>query len=204
MTIYDLKPRFQNLLKPITRLLAQKGVTANTVTIAAILLSALGGFCAYLAKNNHLWLLFVPIILFVRMALNAIDGMLAREHNMQSNLGAILNELGDVISDVVLYAPFAYLIVLSPELVLMLVFLSIIIEMTGVVAVQIGATRRYDGPFGKSDRAFLFGLVAVLLVIGFTSTFWLNLLLIACVLLSLLTIYNRAKKGLQELDQKGT
>jgi len=36
------------------------------------------------------------------MALNAIDGMLAREHHMQSKLGAILNELGDVVSDTVL------------------------------------------------------------------------------------------------------
>jgi CDP-diacylglycerol--glycerol-3-phosphate 3-phosphatidyltransferase len=34
------------------------------------------------------------------MALNAIDGMLAREHDMQSPLGAMLNELGDVLSDV--------------------------------------------------------------------------------------------------------
>ena len=32
-------------------------------------------------------------------------------------------------------------------------------EMAGVVAVQIGAERRYDGPMGKSDRAFTFGLL---------------------------------------------
>ncbi len=37
------------------------------------------------------------------MALNAIDGMLAREFNQQSTLGAILNEVGDIISDAALY-----------------------------------------------------------------------------------------------------
>ena len=43
------------------------------------------------------------------MALNAIDGMLAREYGQKSRLGAYLNELGDVVSDAALYAPFALL-----------------------------------------------------------------------------------------------
>lgn len=42
------------------------------------------------------------------MALNAIDGMLAREFNQQSTLGAILNEVGDIISDAALYLAFAF------------------------------------------------------------------------------------------------
>ena len=32
----------------------------------------------------------MPLWLFLRMTLNAIDGMLAREHDMQSKLGAVL------------------------------------------------------------------------------------------------------------------
>lgn len=45
---------------------------------------------------------------FIRMALNALDGMLARECNQQTRLGAILNETGDVISDIALYLPFYF------------------------------------------------------------------------------------------------
>ena len=41
------------------------------------------------------------------MALNALDGMLAREFNQKSRLGAVLNELGDVVSDTALYLPIA-------------------------------------------------------------------------------------------------
>jgi len=133
------------------------------------------------------------------MALNAIDGMLAREHDMQSSLGAILNELGDVVSDIFLYAPFAYLAGLSAELVLAIVICSIIVEMVGVVSIQIGGSRRYDGPLGKSDRAFLFGLLAVLLAFGFDSSFWLNCLLGLGLLFSLLTIVNRAHRSLKEV-----
>ena len=34
-TIYQLKPAFQNLLRPLVRSLAAAGVTANQVTVAA-------------------------------------------------------------------------------------------------------------------------------------------------------------------------
>ena len=202
MTIYDLKPKFQNLLRPICMKLANNGVTANTVTVASIALSFIGGLCVFFAKSSFVLLWLVPIILFIRMALNAIDGMLAREHDMKSPEGAILNELGDVISDAFLYLPFAYLFGVSPELVVILVIASIIVEMVGVVAVQIGASRRYDGPFGKSDRAFIFGLIAILLAAGIAPGTWLNLLLIACILLSVFTTIKRAKNALKELKEQ--
>ena len=106
-SVYDLKPAFQNVLRPTCRALARAGVTANQVTVAAMVLSAAVG--AVLARfPQERWpLLLVPAALFVRMALNAIDGMLAREHGMKSALGGILNELGDVVSDAALYLPLA-------------------------------------------------------------------------------------------------
>jgi CDP-diacylglycerol--glycerol-3-phosphate 3-phosphatidyltransferase len=136
--------------------------------------------------------------LFLRMALNAIDGMLAREHNMQSELGGILNELGDVISDSALYLPFALVPGISPLFVVTVVLLSVLTEMAGVVAVQIGASRRYDGPMGKSDRAFAFGLLALLLGIGLEPGWWANAALVLVAILSALTVVNRAVKALSE------
>jgi phosphatidylglycerophosphate synthase len=77
------------LLRPLVRLLAHHGITANHVTVLATLLSFLAGasITGYPAAR---WpLILMPLALFVRMALNAIDGMLAREHGMKSHLGAI-------------------------------------------------------------------------------------------------------------------
>ena len=99
MTIYDLKPVFQNLLRPICNSLAKAGVTANQVTVAATLMSVFVGLLFALFPTSRWAALLIPVSLFVRMAVNAIDGMLAREHNMQSDLGGVLNELGDVVSD---------------------------------------------------------------------------------------------------------
>jgi CDP-diacylglycerol--glycerol-3-phosphate 3-phosphatidyltransferase len=198
MTIYDLKPAFQNLLRPICRALARVGVSANQITLAALLGSLIVGLL-FAFNPLSAWAAFlIPIWLFLRMALNAIDGMLAREHNMQTALGGILNELGDVISDAALYLPFALVPGISPLFVVIVVLLSVFTEMTGVVAVQIGASRRYDGPMGKSDRAFAFGLLAFLLGIGLDPGWWANAGLILVGLLSAWTIVNRAVRALKE------
>lgn len=200
MTIYDLKPAFQIALRPVCRSLAGAGVSANQVTVAAALLSfVLGGLLALFPTER--WpLLLIPAGLLVRMALNAIDGMLAREHDMQSALGGILNELGDVVSDAALYLPFALIPGFSPPLVVVIVVLALLSEVTGLAAVQIGASRRYDGPMGKSDRAFVFGLLALLIGIGLEPGRWTTIGLVAVAALLFLTIVNRARRALRELD----
>jgi CDP-diacylglycerol--glycerol-3-phosphate 3-phosphatidyltransferase len=190
MTIYDLKPKFQNLLRPIVVNLANKGYTANQVTLVALALSFISGIIIILATMNIYLLLFIPIIMFVRMALNAIDGMLAKEHDMKTKKGAILNELSDVLSDVFLYLPFV--LFLDIYLVVIVVILSIISEFTGVLFQAVYNDRRYDGPMGKSDRAFVFGLISLLLVFN-VNIFLLNALLIISIILLCLTTYNRFK-----------
>ncbi|MDF3025059.1 MAG: CDP-alcohol phosphatidyltransferase family protein, partial [Alphaproteobacteria bacterium] len=156
-SVYQLKSRFQGLLRPLVVKLAGKGVTANQVTLAATVLSLVYGALLLVFREYHWPWLLLPMFLFFRMALNAVDGMLAREHNMKSRLGAVLNELGDVISDTALYLPFAFVTPTGAWLVVIICLLAIISEMTGVVGLQIGASRRYDGPMGKSDRAAAFG-----------------------------------------------
>ena len=198
-SIYDLKPKFQALLRPLVGALANKGITANQVTVFAVLLSVITGIFLAFFPTSSWALLSIPIVLFVRMGLNAIDGMLAREFNMKSSLGAVLNELGDVVADTALYLPFALLNPSYAPLVVIVVVLAIISEMTGVIAVQIGAERRYDGPMGKSDRAFVFGAVALLVGLGVTPSFWLFLIWIAMIALLSLTILNRTKKALQNV-----
>jgi CDP-diacylglycerol--glycerol-3-phosphate 3-phosphatidyltransferase len=196
-SIYDLKPKFQSLLRPIANALARGGITANQVTIAAVALSFAAG-AAMLHYASMRILLLLPLVLFVRMALNAIDGMLAREYNQKTPLGAILNELGDVFSDAALYLPLATILPFDAELMVAIVLLALVSEMTGVLGLQIGASRRYDGPMGKSDRAFVFGALGLLLGLDLpifrfvVPAEWIVLILL------FLTILNRARSALLE------
>ena len=197
-SVYDLKPKFQALLRPIVNALAQAGVTANQVTIAAVVLSFVGGAFIALQPDAAWPLLLLPLVLFLRMGLNAIDGMLAREHAQQSKLGAILNELGDVVADAALYLPLALLTHICATLVVLLVLLATVSEMMGVVAIQIGAKRQYQGPMGKSDRAFWLGAIALALGLGVSLGAWVNWVLVVMLLLLVMTILNRAKGALKE------
>ena len=200
MTIYDLKPAFQNLLRPVCVVFARVGITANQVTLTALLASVIIGTTFALNPAARWAALLIPLWLFLRMALNAIDGMLAREHNMQSSLGGILNELSDVVSDAALYLPFAFVAGISPELIVLIVLLSVFTEMAGVVAVQVGASRRYDGPLGKSDRAFVFGLLGLLLGLGVDPGNWVNVALALVAFATAFTVINRCRKALAEVN----
>ena len=198
MSIYALKPRFQNLLRPLVRALFNAGVTANQATLAACFVSvALGLWLTLRADAPRLFLL-LPLWMFVRMAFNAVDGMLAREFGQQSKLGAYLNELTDVISDALLYLPFAFLPGVSPLWVGVVIVLSVVVEMTGCVALLIGASRRYDGPFGKSDRAFVFGALALAIGCGVAPSPLLNWAMPVMAALCALTVVQRVRRGLAE------
>jgi len=196
-SIYGFKPRFQKLLRPSVDALARYGVTANQITVTAMLLSFATGAAIFVAPSFRV-LFLLPLVLFFRMALNAVDGMLAREHNQKTPLGAILNELGDMLSDAALYLPLARVPGFSPWLVVAVVFLALLSETTGIIGVQIGASRRYDGPMGKSDRAFVFGLLALLLGLHLPIVPVIRYVLCILVLSLLLTIINRARGALAE------
>lgn len=177
--------------------LATAGMTANQVTVFAVVISIIGG--AFIASFPEAkWpLAMLPVILLVRMGLNAVDGMLAREFGQKSRLGAILNELGDVISDIALYLPLALVPSVSAWAVIAFVIAAVVVEFTGVVALQVGSDRRYDGPMGKSDRASWIGLLAALLAVGVMQTIWTTAYLGILIFLSILTVWKRGSRALQ-------
>ncbi|TIH10526.1 CDP-alcohol phosphatidyltransferase family protein [Pseudomonas leptonychotis] len=201
LSIYQLKPAFQNLLRPGVKRLYDRGVTANQVTLFAAVVSVLLGILL-LALPQHTWLFaLIPLWMLLRMALNAVDGMLAREFGQQSRLGAYLNELCDLIADCALFLPFALLPGVSPLLVVLVVVFALISEYAGVLGPMVGASRRYDGPMGKSDRAFCFGVLGAGVACELLPAVWLNGLLAVILALLLYTLYNRVRQGLAEAAQ---
>jgi CDP-diacylglycerol--glycerol-3-phosphate 3-phosphatidyltransferase len=198
-SVYDLKPAFQRRLRPLVGALARAGVTANQVTVGAAGLSIAAGGAIGLGAARPGVLLLLPVVLFVRMALNAIDGMLAREFGQKSALGGILNEVGDVVSDAALYLPLALVPGFSPALVATVVALAGVTEVAGIAAAVVGASRRYDGPMGKSDRALVFGTLGLALALGAPREPWLSWLLWAVVALLVLTTLNRVRRAVAEL-----
>ena len=202
MSIYDLKPKFQNLLRPLVIKLEQRGVTANQVTLTACAISVILGLILTAFSGYHWLFILIPIWLFVRMALNAIDGMLAREFNQKSRLGGYLNEITDVVSDAALYLPFAFISPFDGLQIGLIIWLSALTEFCGVLGQVQGKTRRYDGPLGKSDRAFSFGLLGLVYVFVPVLPDFLYGLLWVDIILLIVTCVNRVKSGLAEVGNE--
>jgi len=196
MTLYDIKPKFQNMLRPLTKAIYSQGITANQVTAFAAIASIVLGLTLIFLPEPRLFIL-MPVFLFIRMALNAIDGMLAREFNQKSQLGAILNEVGDIIADAALYLAFAFLTGVSPWLVVLVVLLSWLTEFCGIITQTLTGSRNYRGPMGKSDRALILGALGLFIALLPQYIIVVNIVLSASVVLLAWTSINRCRSALE-------
>jgi len=199
ISIYEIKPKFQQLLMPIVDWMRKIGMTPNQVTILALVLSIVTGIILSIFHENKWIYILMPIVMFVRMALNAIDGVMAKKYQMKSHLGLLLNELGDVISDLFLFIPFVLIAEDYGIGIMLFISLSIISEMAGVTVRVIGSSRRYDGPMGKSDRAFIVGFISFLIFVHLNIIPYLHFVFYVCSILMLINIYNRITNGLKEV-----
>ena len=198
ISFYKIKPKFQKLLKPILVGLYKFGITANQITVSSIVLSFFIGVSLWFHPDYRLGLIVVPIGLLLRMSLNALDGMMARTYNMQSKFGEVLNEIGDVISDLFIFIPMTQIKGLNHELLAFFIGLSIINEFAGFMGKLIGKERRYDGPMGKSDRAFLVGIICCILFFRPINLIIINSIFIGASALIVLSTVIRLKKGLRD------
>ncbi|MFO0986157.1 MAG: CDP-alcohol phosphatidyltransferase family protein [Alphaproteobacteria bacterium] len=194
-SLYDLKPRFQALLRPLSRGLLGAGVTPNAVTLAALALSAAMGAALALWPASAWALAAVPLVLLVRMALNALDGMMARDGSQESKLGLVLNEVGDILADGAIYLPLALALGVPALLAAGFALLAAASEAAGLAGIATGAGRRYDGPFGKSDRAATLGALAIVAAAGVPLAGWIGWAFAALCALAALTIANRTTKA---------
>jgi CDP-diacylglycerol--glycerol-3-phosphate 3-phosphatidyltransferase len=201
ISIYRFKPQFQALLHPAAHALSRLGMSANQVTVFTCLASiVLGGWLATHSEQVG-WFLLVPLWCFLRMALNAIDGIMARQFGEASVLGAYLNEMGDVVSDAALYLPFALIAGASAVLVVAVIFLACLAEFAGVLGILVGGVRRHDGPMGKSDRAFVFGTLGLVVGLGAPTDAWMSIVLAALAVLLVVTTFNRMRSGIRHARQ---
>ena len=153
--IYLLKPAFQRSLSGVERWLVERRVHPDWLTGLALVLSIGGGVCLYFAPDR-LWLLaLVPVVAFVRTALNALDGLVARKTGLARPWGEVLNELADRIADVSLIGGLALAAPASLALGTGALVAMLLSSYLAILSKAAGGRRQYMGPMGKADRMVL-------------------------------------------------
>ncbi|MGD9128404.1 MAG: CDP-alcohol phosphatidyltransferase family protein [Planctomycetia bacterium] len=162
--LYLEKGNFQK----IVRWLGGRWMTANQATAFGIMFVLLTSASFYVGLSFEGWrwiLLFTPVFLTLRMAMNALDGMLAREYNTGSVAGELFNEGLDVVGDTICYGSL-FFVPGGPNLSLtLLLILAWMAEFFGVLGKGLpGGVRRHETFLGgKPDRAVWMSVLAVIL-----------------------------------------
>jgi CDP-diacylglycerol---glycerol-3-phosphate 3-phosphatidyltransferase len=197
--IYQVKPAFQRSLGGIEQWLVERRVHPDWLTYAALVLSVGGGIALYLAPDHRWLLVLIPVVVVVRTALNALDGLVAKRTGLARPWGEVLNEFCDRLADVALLGSLA---LATPTLHLLGAAVVVLMLLTSYLAIlsrAAGGRRQYAGPMGKADRMLLLGVAAVGgLFVPLTITYnaYLGLVLIGL----LLTLVARARATYDDLQ----
>ena len=201
MGIYSIKPKFQVALGPIKRLFVKWKIHPTTINILALLFSVSGGLAIYYAGVYPLLLIYIPVMAFVRTALNALDGLVAREMKVKNQaFGEVLNESIDRLSDIVIFLGIIFASYVDMGLASVVLIGVLFVSYLGIIGKAAGGTRRYEGFAGKADRMFY--VSAASLIIFFTGNYeWMNYMLYLLAVLVVITIFQRYNAIRKELKR---
>lgn len=155
--LYVVKPWFVGKLRRVEDYLVARRVSPGALTWSAVAVSAAAGAAIAVGGllGDYSWWLLVPPLALVRLALNALDGGVARRTGRASSSGAIANEIGDRLSDTALMVPAA--LAVEPVLAVGATAAAYLTSLTGVLAMGLGGQRLNGGPMGKADRVAVVG-----------------------------------------------
>jgi len=158
--IYGIKPWFQKQLQPIVKALWH--VHPDVLTWGALGVSLTAAVVLNSAYEQPLLAIVAVPLLFLRLALNALDGMLAKQTGKARPAGEVINELSDRLSDVAIFLSFAFWPDVKIHLVLLAIIAMLIVSYVGVLGKAVGAEREYGGLLGKAGRMILLMVACVI------------------------------------------
>jgi CDP-diacylglycerol--glycerol-3-phosphate 3-phosphatidyltransferase len=200
--LYAVKPRFVAALTGPADWLAARRVDPDALTAAGVACAlAVGAGLAATGVETRLALLAAPLAL-ARLTFNALDGLVARRARTARPWGALVNELGDRVADLGVFAGLALVPGVSVGLVGAAAALSLLASHVGVAVEAAGGRRLRGGPMGKADR--MAALAVAALASGLTGDLTFLRLLPAVVLAgavaTLLLRLMEARGALQSAD----
>jgi CDP-diacylglycerol--glycerol-3-phosphate 3-phosphatidyltransferase len=151
--LYALKPWYTRRLSVALRGAVARGACPD-------LLTGLGVGCAALAVPAlaySLWPLAL-LLLAGRLAGANLDGAVARARGVSRPYGFVLNEVGDRVSDLLLFAGLALLAVRTGTPLWLVVLAGAAAQLPTFVSLSAagaGGTRHNGGPLGKTERCAL-------------------------------------------------
>lgn len=181
MSIYFIKPKFQRAIKPIKEMCIKYHISPDLLNVAAVVVAVLIGYLLFTSRTHPLSLIIIPLLVFIRLTFNALDGMVARDTGVTSAIGEVHNEVLDRVSDIIIILALGWSGQCNAMLTAIASSTMLLSSYIGIVSKAVGGPRIYKGIMCKPDRMIIIGLMALVGVWIHTSVVWNTGLLIILV-----------------------
>ena len=151
---------FRTTAKLAVRICLAARIHPDAISYASILSSALAAVCFW-QSSKYPWLLIIgPLLCYVRLWLNMLDGMVALAAGKASLRGEILNDLPDRVSDVLIFAGVAHSGLCMVESGYWAAIFALLTAYVGTLGQAVGARREFGGMMSKPWRMVMLHLGA--------------------------------------------
>jgi CDP-diacylglycerol--glycerol-3-phosphate 3-phosphatidyltransferase len=164
--LYAGKAWFTRRLGGVVAVAVRRGLSPDLFTAAAVVAAAVAGLAVALA-----WWPLAAVALVGRLAGANLDGAVARARGVSRPFGAVLNEVGDRASDLLVLAGLVALCwrTAGPGTGAAMALAAVAATLPTFAALAVaaaGGPRANGGPFGKTERC-LAALVGAVLAVTF-------------------------------------
>jgi phosphatidylglycerophosphate synthase len=158
MTAYEPPSRrpiasvFRGTAAATVRFCVARGIHPDVVSYLSIVASIGAGACFWRAGDHPALLIVAPLLCYVRLWLNMLDGMVALAAGNASPRGEILNDLPDRISDVAIFVGVAHSGLCSPFTAYWAAIFALLTAYVATLGQAVGTRREFSGAMSKPWR----------------------------------------------------
>lgn len=192
-----IKSRTNPLMMKLAKLLAQKNITPNAVSLVSMMPAFIAMISLALWQTPEsltgkiVFLLIALAAIQLRLLCNLIDGMVAIEGGKVTAAGELFNEVPDRVSDTFFFiglglsliAPFNHDLSYGLTLGLLASLFAAFTAYVRVLGVSMGTPAFFSGPFAKQHRMALMSIALIATIIGLffaltTEFLWIAIIII--------------------------
>lgn len=143
---------FRRTADAAVRFCVARHIHPDAISYLSIVAAAGAAACYLFAARWPVLLLFAPLLLFLRLWFNMLDGMVALAANKASRRGEIVNELPDRVSDILVFAAVAHSGLANPFVAYWCAILAVMTAYVGTLGQAVTGKRRFEGWMSKQYR----------------------------------------------------
>src|SRR5207237_4726757 len=143
---------FRRSADAATQFCVRHGIHSDAVSYLSILAAIIAAICFWKSGDSRWLLIVAPLLCYLRLWFNMLDGMVAVTAGKASPRGEILNDLPDRLSDVIIFAGVAHSGLMNPIIGYWAAIFAVLTAYVGLFGQALGVQREFGGIMSKPWR----------------------------------------------------